>query len=1275
MTILPGRVRFFYVLVLTGFTLIRPAAGQVVTFPDPNLEAAVRQALQIPMPTPIYRTNMLVLTNLFAGYNGITNLSGLQYATNQTLLDIPGSPLSDISVVTNLPRLTWLNIAFDQVLDTSKIAGLTNLVHLDLGGNSDGNNHYISNVTSVAGLHSLQWLSLYGLQVHDVSPLGGLHSLTNLDINFNQFVTNPPAFSGLTNLVELDIAGDTITNVVFATPLANLRHLDMGFDSVSNLSPLVSVHLTDLLAHYNPITNASVVTNMPTLHLLTLGGDNLTNLAFLAGRTNLQDLSVDANPAPNIMPLLGLTNLTRLNINGNSFTNLASVSNMLRLTELDMNSIAGLNVVAFLSPMTNLLTLDISYDRVGDVSPLRPLGQLQNLYAQNNLLTDISPLTNLTSIGYVNVQMNLLDTNSASASVAVVQQLNDQGTFVDFLPQNVSPTISISAQPSGDCIQPGQMAGFSVVASTSAGTLAYQWQLNDVDLPGRTSSTLLLTSATTNQAGHYRVILTDDNGEAATEDAILYVGDPTCGRTISILLQPINQCAAPGDEVLFQVLASSTRTNLFYQWQFNGTNLLDETNSTLDLPSVDSTQAGFYDVVLMDDRETNYSETVELKVVTNVVFPNSVLDQAVRSNLGLGPSDPIPLSTLDSLNDLEISSSGVTDLSGLECARYLYSLDLSYNSITNVQDIAWLQNLSWLRLVNCGLTSIEFLSGLTNLYSLDVSTDQGQPNQNQINDVSPLAGLLNLQYLTAGWNACPVGWFKLDNLTKITWLSIPGDCVNDAGFVGGMVGLTLLDLGNNSVTDSSPVSNKVALTWLSLSWNQITNSPLSRLTNLNTLYIGGNPLLKNVGFLTNMPLLQWIGIDHSGVTNISSVAGLTNAQYLDTSYTAATNLSAVSNLTALGTLWAGGNNAGTASFVSRLTNVAYLGLESDAVTDLSPLAGHTNLFYFTAENNQLTNVAALTNNYGLNSLYLRGNQIHSLAPLAGLTNVNSLSLGGNGLSDISPLASLKRLNWLTMESNLVQNLGPLSSLTNLQNLDVSWNQVTNLAPVAGLSPLTFLYPAFNRLASLPSLAALTNLTSLDCTGNQLTNISGLSGMPALNWASFRINQLKSLPNLTGLPALRTLDFTTNFLTDASGVSGLTGLTFLSLNYNNLQNITPLTSLTSLGYIDLRLNLLDTNQFSAAMTAITTMQSHGTFVDYVPQKTSPSSILLTGPVWLGTNRFGFTISSQPGVAMQVLVSSNLTFWSSIGSLTNTNGSVPFTDSAATNKTRFYRAQQM
>jgi hypothetical protein len=82
-----------------------------------------------------------------------------------------------------------------------------------------------------------------------------------------------------------------------------------------------------------------------------------------------------------------------------------------------------------------------------------------------------------------------------------------------------------------------------------------------------------------------------------------------------IATQPANQVAPPGGAATFSVL-SSGQFPLYYQWQFDTTNIPDGTNATLTLTNLTSNQAGSYSVLVSNSLGSTTSSNALLTVPT-----------------------------------------------------------------------------------------------------------------------------------------------------------------------------------------------------------------------------------------------------------------------------------------------------------------------------------------------------------------------------------------------------------------------------------------------------------------------------------------------------------------------------------------------------------------------------------------------------------------------------------------------------------------------------------
>ena len=122
-------------LLMVLFGACAAPAPETVTFPDENMEAAIRDALGKPAGEAITPAELAGLTELPATMQGITDLSGIEYCTNLIGLNLWGNQISDLSPLASLTNLTTLGLWANQISDISPLASLTSLEYLHLGVN------------------------------------------------------------------------------------------------------------------------------------------------------------------------------------------------------------------------------------------------------------------------------------------------------------------------------------------------------------------------------------------------------------------------------------------------------------------------------------------------------------------------------------------------------------------------------------------------------------------------------------------------------------------------------------------------------------------------------------------------------------------------------------------------------------------------------------------------------------------------------------------------------------------------------------------------------------------------------------------------------------------------------------------------------------------------------------------------------------------------------------------------------------------------------------
>jgi sugar lactone lactonase YvrE len=133
--------------------------------------------------------------------------------------------------------------------------------------------------------------------------------------------------------------------------------------------------------------------------------------------------------------------------------------------------------------------------------------------------------------------------------------------------------------------------------------------------------TLPFNNLNTNDSGAYQVIVSDSTGSVTSSVVTLSVVDSAPLFTI----QPTNRIALAYSNYVNPMFTAATIGTLpiFYQWQFNGTNINNATNSNLVITNVQIASQGNYNVVASNSIGSTVSSNVFLQVVNLAVALNS----------------------------------------------------------------------------------------------------------------------------------------------------------------------------------------------------------------------------------------------------------------------------------------------------------------------------------------------------------------------------------------------------------------------------------------------------------------------------------------------------------------------------------------------------------------------------------------------------------------------------------------------------------------------------
>ena len=242
--------------------------GDLVVIPDPNLRATVEVALGKAPGALITAAEMARLTRIEADEAGISNLTGLEAATQLERIEFRHNAISDLSALRGLTRLNNIKLRGNRITDVSPLAGLVNV----------------------------DWLGLEENEIKDLSPLKGLIKLNGIGISRNPVMDVSPLAS-LISLERIDAWRTPISDFSALAKLPRLRWIEFGDDrSISALPSLKGLKALKRLE----ITNC-----------------NISDLSGLAELTELEWLSLVNNFISDVTPLGNLTGLEHLNLDAN----------------------------------------------------------------------------------------------------------------------------------------------------------------------------------------------------------------------------------------------------------------------------------------------------------------------------------------------------------------------------------------------------------------------------------------------------------------------------------------------------------------------------------------------------------------------------------------------------------------------------------------------------------------------------------------------------------------------------------------------------------------------------------------------------------------------------------------------------------------------------------------------------------------------------------------------------------------------------------------------
>ncbi len=269
------------------------------------------------------------------------------------------------------------------------------------------------------------------------------------------------------------------------------------------------------------------------------------------------------------------------------------------------------------------------------------------------------------------------------------------------------------------------------------------------------------------------------------------------------------------------------------------------------------------------------------------VIADPALGAAIRAALGKAPGETVSAGELAGLESLSARNGGVRDLAGLEAATGLKELDLGFNPLADLRQLALLPALESLNLDGAAvdLRPLAALAGLRRLSVRHNLLDNLQPlaalgglteldiGDNRIENLRPLAGLPRLAVLRADRNGIADLW-SLAALTELEVLDLGTNDVRDLQPLAGLDRLRMLRLDRNRLAELHPLSGLRGLVDLGLAGNAIGSlGPIAGLDGLRRLDLRGSAV-RDLRPLRSVASLALVHVGGSRIEDLGPLEGL-----------------------------------------------------------------------------------------------------------------------------------------------------------------------------------------------------------------------------------------------------------------------------------------------------------------------------------------------------------------------------------------------------------------
>ena len=301
------------------------------------------------------------------------------------------------------------------------------------------------------------------------------------------------------------------------------------------------------------------------------------------------------------------------------------------------------------------------------------------------------------------------------------------------------------------------------------------------------------------------------------------------------------------------------------------------------------------------------------------------------------PSDAMTLEDLIYLTYLEnltVNGRNMSNLQDFAGLNHLKKLDLSGCRFPadSLKTIASLPHLKELNLSNCSLSTLSGLENAESMEILDISN-------NTIRNLEPLSNMSALSELYLQHNAV-ANLTVVGGLPELTVLDVSYNALTSIAPLTGNVRLTKLNAANNQIGDVSAAASLPMLAELNLDYNGLTDiSGLSGCASLKTLTVSNNQL-SSIDALSGMSTLERLDFSYNSVSSLPDFGANSAMQVIDGSYNALESIDSIAKMADISYIYMDYNKLTSVDALADCFHLVQVNVYGNEIPDVSALTEH-----------------------------------------------------------------------------------------------------------------------------------------------------------------------------------------------------------------------------------------------------------------------------------------------------------------------------------------------